>query len=160
MADCFIPGFGNVFLVADDDATLLMADNGQTFLIANTGVLPSVNAGDNIVYIFQFTSVAAALADSVIGPLFAIPSLTRIEVLVYADTTVNSVVPEPGFWLMIIEAGGVQSSLYFHPNIQVCFDQTQINTANALLGSNLCPTHLGIVTDNYGNNFIEGLRVA
>ncbi len=156
MADCFIPGFG-VFLVADDDATFLTNDNGKNLLIADRGTIPSINPDDNIVYVFQFTSVAAALSDSVIGPLFAVPGLTRIEVLVYADTTVNSVTPEPGFWLMIIEAGGVRSSLYFHPNIQVCFDLTQINTTNALLGSNLCPTHLTIVTDNYGNNFLEGL---
>jgi hypothetical protein len=157
MADCFIPGFGNLFLLADDGATFLTDDGGQVFLIASSGTLPSVNANDSIAYIFQFTDIAAAQADSVVGPLFNVPYLNRQELLVYADLTVNSVTPEPGFWLMIIETGGVRSNMYFHPNIQVCLDLNQINTTNALLGSNLCPTHLGIVIDNYGNNFIQGL---
>ncbi len=149
-------GFGNSFLLADDAVSFLIDPTGHQFLLAAQNELPSVAATDTIFYIFQFTDVAQAESDSVVGPFMAAGGSAQ-EVLVFADTTVNSVTPQSGFWVMVSSTGGVQSSLYFSSNIQLCIDINLLSTGEGLLGSNLDTAHICIIVSNYGSFITNGI---
>ena len=113
---------------------------------ANKAPIPPVTiiAGP-VYYIFEFTDVAAAQSDPVIGVL------PYNEVLVFADVERNGVVPNPGFWCRVNRFS--QGSLMGHPNLQVAFD------VNRFVFTSRVPTdHIGIVVSNYDNFVPDGLR--
>ncbi len=146
-------GFGNIFLI--DGTSFLLDPSARQYLLASQGTLPSVNTNDTIAYIFQFTDIAQAESDLLIEPLMF--SGGAQEVLVFEDTTIDSVTPLPGFWLMWLAKGGVRSNLYFHPNIQLCIDINLLNAGDGVLGSNLETVHIHIIVDNYGSFIPNGI---
>ncbi len=107
---------------------------------------------DTIAYVFRFDDVAQAESDTIIGPAMT-PGGNGEELLVFADVTINSVTPEPGFWLVIKTPGGVQTPLFTHPNLELCFD---LNTS-AVLSTNVDTTHICMVSDNYGPFIQDGI---
>ncbi len=138
---------GPIF-ITDENGNLLIDGNTDRFIIYTDGTPPVAPVGDSIAYVFQFDDIAQAQGDDIVGP-FMIPGNGAQELLVFADVTVNSVTPQSGFWLLLILKGGVQGQLYFHPNIELCFDLALINAGTAVIGTNVDTTHICMVVDNY-----------
>lgn len=82
-------------------------------------------AGDLINYIFQFANFAAAQRDPIVGPhIFTVTGTPANEVLVWANTMINSVDELPGFWCMITKPFPIDTTFSTHLNIQIVNDQT------------------------------------
>ncbi len=135
--------------ITDEAGNRLLQDGTKKFIIYTNGTPPVAPVGDTIAYVFRFDDLAQAQADSVVGPLMT-PGGSGEELLVFGNVTANSVVPEPGYWLILKLDGGVQGNLYFHPNIELCFDVDLLISGTAVIGTNLDTTHICMVSDNFG----------
>lgn len=146
-----LPPGNFTFLIDDTTGDFLLDDAGNFYLIADVG---PPGTGDFITYIFQFPDRGAAGRDQILQFYFFDPQ-TAVEVLVYADVTVNSVITYPGYWFMVMKNGGLDPNLYTHPNLEMVVNRTALlNGLPSLINSNIPAAHVN-VTANAVGTFIQ-----
>ena len=144
-----IDGFGNVLVDGFGNALVTPGTVPPPIVVAST---------DFIAYILQFANLAAAQADSVVGAYYKPAPGVAQEVLVFPDLEIDSVVSASGYWVLIAKSGGVDLSLFDHPNIELVYDQTLFSQGEpSVLLANIPTQNVGVVINVLGTIVPNGL---